>query len=171
MDLAAAMDGLKMIITMEKAVQRPGCEVAIAKWEALLGQLADYKYDSDGALREWAVSEYTENNNHRHLSHLYVAWPAYETQDNARLKEGANTAIKNREIYNVDNATAVHGLMARTWIEIKELYWDISSKKVLVILNSSRNDNVIRLKLGVPWREARVDGNKIKAQCDNDTNV
>ena len=58
------------------------------------------RYDKDGALREWAMSEYTENNNHRHLSHLYPAWPAYETQNNTELAEAANIAVENRNKYN-----------------------------------------------------------------------
>ena len=52
--------------------------------------MPDYKVDKDGALREWAMNEYTENNNHRHLSHLYPAWPAYETQNNTELTKAAN---------------------------------------------------------------------------------
>ena len=73
---------LDMVIMMEKAVKRDGYETAVAKWEALLELMPDYKVEQDGALREWAMNEYTENNNHRHLSHLYPAWPAYETQNN-----------------------------------------------------------------------------------------
>ncbi|MDQ0886310.1 alpha-L-fucosidase 2 [Paenibacillus sp. V4I9] len=116
MDIAAARDGLHMVITMEKAVKRDGYETAVAKWEALLGLLPNYKVDKDGALREWAMSEYTENNNHRHLSHLYPAWPAYETQNNTELTEAAIIAVENRNKYNTGDATAGHGWMHKALV-------------------------------------------------------
>ncbi|TYP77467.1 glycosyl hydrolase family 95 catalytic domain-containing protein [Paenibacillus methanolicus] len=56
-------------------------------------RLPEYKVDKDGALREWAMSEYTENNHHRHLSQLYPAWPAYETQNDRELARAADIAI------------------------------------------------------------------------------
>ena len=64
MDISAARDGLYMVITMGKAVKRDGYEAAVANWEDLLELLPDYKVDKDGALREWGMNEYTENNNH-----------------------------------------------------------------------------------------------------------
>jgi hypothetical protein len=254
MDIAAARDGLHMVITIEKAVKRGGHEAAIAKWEALLRLLPDYKYDEDGALREWAMNEYTENNNHRHLSHLYPAWPAYETQNNMELTKAANTAIENRNKYNTGDATAGHGwmhkalvyarlkngdgvissllpmmtdagyytslmtdhdtnrrndcyctdtlfgtvgavneallfsntgeievlpalpsewkagsingLMARTRVEVSELSWDICSNIVSVTLKSVADHNEIKLKAGVPWTKATVDGREAKALTD-----
>ncbi len=116
MDIAAARDGLYMVIAMENAVKRDGYEAAIAKWEALLELLPDYTLDQDGALREWAMKEYTENNNHRHLSHLYPAWPAYETQNNPELAKAARKAIANRDQYNTEDATAGHGWMHKALV-------------------------------------------------------
>ncbi|AFH60346.1 glycosyl hydrolase family 95 catalytic domain-containing protein [Paenibacillus caseinilyticus] len=116
MDISAARDGLHMVITMEKVVKRDGYEAAVAKWESLLELLPDYKVDKDGALREWAMNEYTENNNHRHLSHLYPAWPAYETQNNTELTKAANIAIENRNKYNTEDATAGHGWMHKALV-------------------------------------------------------
>ena len=110
MDIAAARDGLLMTIAMEKAVANPGYEERIAKWENLMSLLPDYKYDSTGALCEWAMNEYEENNKHRHISHLYAAWPAYETQDNNFLAEACKRAIENRNRENEGfDDTASHG--------------------------------------------------------------
>ncbi|MRN56611.1 glycosyl hydrolase family 95 catalytic domain-containing protein [Paenibacillus monticola] len=254
MDISAARDGLFMVIAMEKAVKRKGYETATAQWEALLELLPDYKYDSDGALREWAMNEYTENNNHRHLSHLYAAWPAYETQKNPGLAGAAKTAIANRDQYNIGDDTAGHGwmhkalvqarlkngdgvlssllpmmretgyynslmtdhdsnrrcntyctdtsfgavgaineallfsntgeievlpalpcdwktgfvqgLMARTWIEVKVLSWDLSAKTVHVTLTSSVNENTIQFRAGIPWTQVRVNGSEVEVQYD-----
>ncbi|WP_138753065.1 glycosyl hydrolase family 95 catalytic domain-containing protein [Paenibacillus sinopodophylli] len=249
MDISAARDGLHMVIELEKAVRREGGESAIAKWEQLRKQLPDYKYDVDGALREWAMTEYTENNNHRHLSHLYVAWPAYETQNDDRLAEAAKIALENRDKYNTQDATAGHGwvhkalvnarlkngdgvlasllpmltgngyytslmtdhdtnrrnhtyctdtafgavgavneallfsntgeiellpalpsdwkagsvqgLMARTRVEVKSLAWDVEKREVCATLGSNTNDNVFKLKLGIPWQTAMVNSSVV----------
>ncbi|OBR69043.1 hypothetical protein A7K91_11065 [Paenibacillus oryzae] len=119
MDISAARDGLWMVIAMEKAVKRPGYEKAVEKWEGLLEQLPRYRFDADGALREWAMAEYTENNNHRHLSHLYGAWPAYETQNDASLAEASRIALQNRDKYNTEDATAGHGWMHKALVSAR----------------------------------------------------
>ncbi|WP_256975698.1 glycoside hydrolase family 95 protein [Paenibacillus sp. MY03] len=116
MDLSAARDGLKMTIAIEKAIKREGYEAAVGKWEALLELLPDYKLDKDGALREWAMNEYEENNDHRHLSHLYPAWPAYETQNNMELRKAAIIAVENRNRYNTSDTTAGHGWMHKALV-------------------------------------------------------
>ena len=116
MDISAARDGLNMVIAIEKAVKREGFAAAVARWETLLELLPAYKLDQDGALREWAMNEYTENNNHRHLSHLYPAWPAYETQNNMELTQAANIALENRNKYNTHDATAGHGWMHKALV-------------------------------------------------------
>ena len=110
MDISAARDGLKMIIELEKALAYEGYEKEVKKWENLMEKLPDYKYDNTGALCEWAMNEYEENNEHRHISHLYCAWPAYEVQNNENLTKACNTAIANRNRENVGkDDTASHG--------------------------------------------------------------
>ncbi len=110
MDIAAAKDGLRMTIEMEKVVKADGYEERIAKWENLMSLLPEYKYDESGALCEWAMKEYQENNKHRHISHLYPAWPAFETQDNQALVDACNQAIANRNRENEgEDDIASHG--------------------------------------------------------------
>ena len=110
MDISAARDGLNMTIAMEKSVARDGYEKTIEKWEQLKSRLPEYKYDETGALCEWAMDEYKENNVHRHISHLYCAWPAYEAQNNEKLINACSTAIANRNRENIGkDDTASHG--------------------------------------------------------------
>ena len=110
MDIAAARDGLRMTVEIEKAVKSEGYEERIAKWEALAELLPDYKFDESGALCEWAMNEYKENNKHRHISHLYAAWPAFETQTDGALAAACNQAIENRNRENEgEDDTASHG--------------------------------------------------------------
>ncbi len=110
MDISAARDGLRMTIDMENVVKAEGYEERIAKWEALSALLPDYEYDETGALCEWAMDEYEENNKHRHISHLYAAWPAFETQGNQQLTDACNQAIANRNRENEgEDDIASHG--------------------------------------------------------------
>ena len=110
MDIAAAKDGLLMTVRIEKTVKAPGWEARVAAWEALSAQLPDYRFDESGALCEWAVSDYRENNKHRHISHLYAAWPAFETQSDAALAAACGKAIENRNRENEgEDDTAAHG--------------------------------------------------------------
>jgi len=121
MDISAARSGLLMTIEMEKAVNRADSEKAIKKWENLIAELPEYQYDGEpgsaetatgggGALKEWAVNVYQENNEHRHLSHLYVAWPEYETQHDEALEKAAQQAFANRNRINSGTeATTGHG--------------------------------------------------------------
>jgi len=137
MDISAARDGLDMVCALEEAVGRDGWEEAVAKWQALKVQIADYKVDTDGALREWAMEEYMENNNHRHLSHLYVAWPAYDTQNDPELKEAANIALDNRNKYNTGDATAGHGWMHKALVEARLKRGDGMMKSLLKMMNGT----------------------------------
>ena len=110
MDISAARDGLKMMIQLEKALMNEGYELEVKQWEELILQLPEYKYDMTGALCEWAMNEYKENNEHRHISHLYCAWPAYEAQNDLKLTEACNTVIANRNRENAGkDDTASHG--------------------------------------------------------------
>ncbi len=110
MDIASARDGLIMTIEIERTVAADGFEKRISKWENLIALLPDYKTDPTGALCEWSMPEYMENNRHRHISHLYCAWPAYETQRNAVLAKACNIAVENRNRENEgEDDTPSHG--------------------------------------------------------------
>ncbi len=137
MDISAARDGLDMVCEIERAVGRDGAEEAIEKWQTLKNSISDYKYDSDGALREWAMDEYTENNNHRHLSHLYVAWPAYDTQNDTELEEAAFKALNNRKKYNKSDATAGHGWMHQALVEARLKQGDSMLESLMKMTNGT----------------------------------
>ena len=126
MDISAARDGLSMTIAMEKAVGRMASTGAVRKWEDLISLLPEYQYDGEpgsgssgetiygggGALREWATPVYLEENRHRHISHLYVAWPAYETQHDEDLAAASSQAVANRNRLNSGGEkTTGHGWM------------------------------------------------------------
>lgn len=137
MDIAAARDGLDMVCALEEAVGREGWEENVEKLQSLKNSIADYKFDTDGALKEWAMEEYTENNNHRHLSHLYVAWPGYETQNDPDLANAANIALDNRNRYNTDDATAGHGWMHKALVEARLKRGDGMMRSLLQMMGNN----------------------------------
>lgn len=133
MDISAARDGLHMTVAAERAAGEPGFEARCAEWEALAALLPEYQLDGTGALREWAMKEYEENNNHRHISHLYPAWPAYETKADPALAEAAEQALQNRAQCNVDDDTAGHGWMHRALVEARLGHGDRAEQALLAM--------------------------------------
>ena len=104
-DISACKSNLLMLIEIQKSVDE---NADTSYWEDLLNKLPPYLYDETGALKEWAANEFTENNLHRHLSHLYCAWPMFETQDDEALKKACDQAILNRASENEASHALVH---------------------------------------------------------------
>ncbi|MBQ4338935.1 MAG: glycoside hydrolase N-terminal domain-containing protein [Clostridia bacterium] len=104
-DIAACKSNLEMLINVMKSVDP---EADTSHWEYLMSKLPVYLYDETGALKEWATVDFTENNLHRHLSHLYCAWPVFETQENAELAAACIKAIDNRASENEASHALIH---------------------------------------------------------------
>jgi alpha-L-fucosidase 2 len=83
----------------------------IPRWKAILDKLPPYLADTDGSLKEWAWPTLQENQDHRHVSHLYGAWPGDEfTPDSSpELARAALLAARKRA---QGNASA-HGILHR----------------------------------------------------------
>ena len=80
----------------------------VSYWRQLQSKIPKYLYDETNALKEWASTSFTENNEHRHISHLYCAWPLDETQHNEKLRQGAIQAVKNRASENAASHALIH---------------------------------------------------------------
>ena len=104
-DIAACRNNLEMLIAVSKDVAP---DTITEKWEYLMNKLPPYLYDETGALKEWACNSFEENNEHRHLSHLYGVWPLFETQKDEELKNACIQAIENRESENEASHALVH---------------------------------------------------------------
>jgi hypothetical protein len=83
----------------------------VQRWKAMLGKLPPYLINDQGQLKEWAIPGKGENNNHRHLMHLYGAFESQEFSEEAdpRLFEAARVALRNR--LSAAKETATHGRM------------------------------------------------------------
>ena len=104
-DIAACRSNLEMLLAVAEDVA-PGDSTQ--KWEQLMNKLPPYLFDETGALKEWACNSFEENNEHRHLSHLYGVWPLFETQKDETLKNACIQAIENRESENEASHALVH---------------------------------------------------------------
>ncbi|MGN0521016.1 MAG: glycosyl hydrolase family 95 catalytic domain-containing protein [Eubacterium sp.] len=124
-DIAACRDNLNMLIDVMTAVN-PDSDTA--KWQNMLDNLPPYLYDETGALKEWATTAFEENNEHRHLSHLYCVWPLFETQDNEELANACEQAIENRESENEASHALVHRSLIAARLKDRESLTDALTK-------------------------------------------
>lgn len=124
MDISAAKDVINMYIEMinkEMAEEnRTAAMQAVSEAEALLRLLPDFMYDESAAVKEWSMKEYGENNAHRHISHLYPAWPALQTQHDSKLAAACRQAVINRNHENKGkDDTASHGWIHKALVEAR----------------------------------------------------
>lgn len=108
------------------AVVTPNADTS--KWQNLLANLPPYLYDETGALKEWATTAFEENNEHRHLSHLYCVWPLFETQNNEELAEACEQAIENRESENEASHALVHRSLIAARLKDRDSLTDALTK-------------------------------------------
>ncbi|MCM1284889.1 MAG: glycoside hydrolase N-terminal domain-containing protein [Acetobacter sp.] len=104
-DISACRNNLEMLINV---ANNSSPQIDVSKWQNMIDKLPPYLYDETGALKEWACNQFEENNEHRHLSHLYCVWPLVETQNNEELKNACIKAIENRESENEASHALVH---------------------------------------------------------------
>lgn len=104
-DISASKHNFEMLISVMKDVN-PDADVS--GYEQFMAKIPPYTYDETGALKEWCTTAFEENNEHRHLSHLYCVWPLFETQHNAQLKKACEQAIANRASENEASHALIH---------------------------------------------------------------
>ncbi|MEU9671794.1 RICIN domain-containing protein [Streptomyces bobili] len=92
----------------------------VARWTALLAKLPDYRVNGDGALAEWSWPGLNDRYNHRHVQHLYGAWPLHEInpEDNPDLVSTARKALRIRGDENHSAHGSLHRALA--WSRLKD---------------------------------------------------
>jgi hypothetical protein len=111
-DIAAARHTLQAAVAAAGTLGvEQGAGQGVQRWTALLAKLPAYRVNSDGALAEWAWPSLNDNYDHRHISHLYGAWPLHEInpEENPSLISPANRALDLRG----DESLAAHGSLHR----------------------------------------------------------
>jgi hypothetical protein len=107
MDIAVCREVLTNLIL---ACETLGTDAAnVPRWKAMLAKLPPYLIELDGTLKEWSWPTTQERYAHRHVSHLYGAWPGDEI-DPDRTPELARAALiaNRRRTFDV-MSTAVAG--------------------------------------------------------------
>ena len=104
----------------------------ISEWQTIIDKLPPVLLDDTGAIKEWSTYQFEENNEHRHLSHLYCVWPLNDTQYDQALKDAAIQAIANRASEN----NASHALVHRSLIAARLKDRDAMTEALLGLMAS-----------------------------------
>ena len=82
---------------------------SISKWKAMLDKIPPYLIEPDGTLKEWAWPSIQEHYSHRHVSHLYGAWPGDEIEPDRTPQLALSAELANRRRTFDTMSTAVAG--------------------------------------------------------------
>ncbi|WP_128382349.1 glycosyl hydrolase family 95 catalytic domain-containing protein [Streptomyces cavernae] len=114
-DITAGKHALRAAIDAANAL---GVEQAVGegveRWTALLDRIPDYRINEDGALAEWSWPGLTDRYDHRHIQHLYGAWPLHEINPEER-PDLVPRALKALELRGDQNLSA-HGSLHRALV-------------------------------------------------------
>jgi hypothetical protein len=112
MDIAVCREVLANLIYASETL---GTDAdSVPKWKAMLAKLPPYMLEPDGTLKEWAWPTLQERYSHRHISHLYGAWPGDEIDPDRtpQLARAAMMADRRR----VPERLAAHGRCHRALV-------------------------------------------------------
>ena len=107
MDIAVCREALTNLIEACELLGKDADRVT--KWKAMLAKLPPYMLESDGTLKEWAWPALEEHYSHRHISHLYGAWPGNEIDPDRTPQLAQAAEIANRRRTFDTMSTAVPG--------------------------------------------------------------
>ena len=112
MDIAVCREVLANLI---QASELLGTDAdSVQKWKAMLAKMPPYLLEPDGTMKEWAWPTLQERYSHRHISHLYGAWPGDEIDPDRtpQLARAAMMADRRR----VPERLAAHGRCHRALV-------------------------------------------------------
>jgi hypothetical protein len=107
MDIAVCREVLTNLIQASETLGSDG--ESVPKWKAMLAKMPPYLIEPEGTLKEWGWPTLEEHYNHRHVSHLYGAWPGDEIDPDRtpELARAAEIADRRRTFDTL--ATSVAG--------------------------------------------------------------
>lgn len=120
-DIEACRHTLKTAIEVANTLGvEQGAGQGVARWSAMLAKLPDYTLNSDDALAEWAWPGLTDRYNHRHIQHLYGAWPLDEItpEKNRAIATAGHRALVHRGDENTSGHGSIHRAFA--WARLKD---------------------------------------------------
>jgi alpha-L-fucosidase 2 len=112
MDIAVCREVLTNLIV---ACETLGTDAnSVAKWKAMLAKLPPYLLEPDGTMKEWAWPTLEERYSHRHISHLYGAWPGDEIDPDRTPQLALAAMMADRR--RVPERLAAHGRCHRALV-------------------------------------------------------
>ncbi|QQQ73957.1 glycoside hydrolase N-terminal domain-containing protein [Saccharothrix sp. 6-C] len=114
-DIMAGRHALQAAISAARALGvEQGAGQGVARWTALLAKLPDYRINGDDALAEWSWPSLSDRYDHRHVHHLYGAWPLHEInpEEEPALVRPALRALELRGDQNVSAHGSLHRALA-----------------------------------------------------------
>ncbi|MGB8029920.1 MAG: glycoside hydrolase N-terminal domain-containing protein [Terracidiphilus sp.] len=95
---------------------------SVPKWKAMIEKLPPHLFEPDGSMNEWSWPTLEERYDHRHISHLYGAWPGDEI-DPDRMPQLAKAALI-ADRHRVPERLAAHGRCHRALVgaRLKDCY-------------------------------------------------
>jgi hypothetical protein len=90
MDMAVCRE---VLVNLIQASEILGIETdSVPKWKSMLEKMPPFMLEKDGTMKEWSWPTLEERYSHRHISHLYGAWPGDEI-DPDRTPQLARAAV------------------------------------------------------------------------------
>lgn len=98
MDFAVMKELLTNLIEGSSVVSMNQRELPV--WKEMLEKIPTYQMNPDGSIREWMSDYFEDNDQHRHLSHIYPIFPGQEIikEKEEVLFEGFQKAVQKREL-------------------------------------------------------------------------
>lgn len=95
---------------------------SVPKWKAIVAKLPPHLLEPDGSMKEWAWPTLGERYDHRHISHLYGAWPGAEIDPDRSPQLAKAALIADR--HRVPERLAAHGRCHRALVgaRLKDSY-------------------------------------------------
>ena len=120
MDIAVCRE---VLVNLVEACELLGIEAdSVPKWKAMIAKMPRYLVEPDGSLKEYALSALGERYVHRHISHLYGAWPGDEIDPDRTPKLAKAAVIADR--HRIPERLAAHGRCHRALVgaRLKDSY-------------------------------------------------
>jgi alpha-L-fucosidase 2 len=112
MDIAVCREVLTNLIQASEILGTDADNVA--KWKSMLAKLPPYLLEPDGTMKEWAWPTLQERYGHRHISHLYGAWPGDEIDPDRTPQLARAAVLADRR--RVPERLAAHGRCHRALV-------------------------------------------------------
>lgn len=105
MDVAVARELLGNLL--KGAREHDLYQDSLELWECMLEGLPEYEVNEDGAVREWLDHRFSDNYEHRHLSHIYPVFPGFEVTEESHpnLFPAFKTAVDKRGTVGLKDQT------------------------------------------------------------------